>query len=72
MVTHGDMVTHVTHLEKTNRTERACSSYTGDCGLVVRVPGCSHRGPGFHSWPYLILCVAVVLERGALSPCEDK
>jgi hypothetical protein len=42
------------------------------CGLLVRVPGCSPRGPGFDSWSYQIFCVAVDLERGPLSPCEDK
>jgi hypothetical protein len=42
------------------------------CGLVVRLPGCKPRGPGFDSRLYQILWVAVGLERGSLSPCEDK
>jgi hypothetical protein len=37
------------------------------CGLVVRVPGCRHRGPGFDSRGYQIFCVTVGLERGPLS-----
>jgi hypothetical protein len=37
------------------------------CGLVVRVPGCLHRGPGFDPRCYQIFCVAVGLERGTLS-----
>jgi hypothetical protein len=42
------------------------------CGLVVRVPGCLSRGLGFDSRRYQILWVAISLERGPLSPCEDK
>jgi hypothetical protein len=42
------------------------------CGLVVRVPGCRPRGPGFDSQCYQIVWVAVGLERGPLSPCEGK
>jgi hypothetical protein len=42
------------------------------CGLVVRVPGYRPRGPGFDFWSYQIFRVAVGLERGPLSPCEDK
>jgi hypothetical protein len=42
------------------------------CGLVVRVPSCKHEGPGFDSLRYSIYRVAVGLERGPLSPCEDK
>jgi hypothetical protein len=37
------------------------------CGLVVRVPRCRHRGPGFDMWRYQIFLVAVGLERGPLS-----
>jgi hypothetical protein len=40
------------------------------CGLVV--PGCRPRGHGFDSWHCQIFWVAVGLERGPLSPCEDK
>jgi hypothetical protein len=42
------------------------------CGLVVRVPGCRHRVLGFDSRRCQIFCVAVGLELGPLSPCEDK
>jgi hypothetical protein len=42
------------------------------CGLVVRVPDCYHRGPVFDSRRYHIFWVAVCLERGPLSSCEDK
>jgi hypothetical protein len=42
------------------------------CGPVVRVPYCRPRGPGFDSWRYQIFLVTVGLERGPLSPCEDK
>jgi hypothetical protein len=42
------------------------------CGLVVRVPRCKHRGLGFDSRRYKIFLVVVGLERGPLSPCEDK
>jgi hypothetical protein len=42
------------------------------CGLVIRVPGCKTRGPGFDSRRYQIFWVAVGLQRGPLSPCEDK
>jgi hypothetical protein len=41
-------------------------------GLVVRLPGYRGRGPGFDSRRYQIFWVAVGLERGPLSPCEDK
>jgi hypothetical protein len=37
------------------------------CGLVVRVPGCIFRGPGFDSRRYQIFWVAVGLKRGPLS-----
>jgi hypothetical protein len=37
------------------------------CGLVVRVPGCRHRGTGFDFRRYQSFCVAVGLERGPLS-----
>jgi hypothetical protein len=30
---------------------------------AIRVPGCRHRGPGFHSRRYRIFCIAVGLER---------
>jgi hypothetical protein len=39
----------------------------GLCGLVVRVPDCKPRGPGFDSKRYHIFLVAVGLERGPLS-----
>jgi hypothetical protein len=42
------------------------------CGLVVRVPDCSPIGPEFDSRRYQIFWAAVSLERGPLSPCEDK
>jgi hypothetical protein len=42
------------------------------CGLVVRVPGCRPRDPWFDSQRYHIFWVAVGLERGPLSHCEDK
>jgi hypothetical protein len=35
-------------------------------GLVVRVPGCESRGPGFDSLRYQIFRVAAGLERGPL------
>ena len=37
------------------------------CGLVVRVSGYRYRGLGFDSRRHQIFCVAVGLERGALS-----
>jgi hypothetical protein len=37
------------------------------CGLVVRVPGCRSRGPGFDFWGYQIFLEIVGLERGPLS-----
>jgi hypothetical protein len=37
------------------------------CGLVVRVPGCRLRGPGFDSRSYQIFCAGASLERGPLS-----
>jgi hypothetical protein len=40
------------------------------CGLVV--PGCTLRGPGLDFQRYQIFLVAVDLERGPRSPCEDK
>jgi hypothetical protein len=42
------------------------------CGLVVRVPGCKPKDPGFDSRQYQNFWVAVGLEQGPLSPCEDK
>jgi hypothetical protein len=36
------------------------------CGLVVRIPGCRPRGPGFDSRRYQIFWVAVGLEQGPL------
>jgi hypothetical protein len=42
------------------------------CGLVLRLPGYRPRGPGFDSRCYQIFEVAMGLERGPLSPCEDK
>jgi hypothetical protein len=35
------------------------------CGLVVRVPGYSPRGPGFDSGRYEVSYVAVGLDRSA-------
>jgi hypothetical protein len=40
--------------------------------LVVTVPGYKPRGLGFDSRRYQIFCVPMGLERGPLSPCEDK
>jgi hypothetical protein len=37
------------------------------CGLVVRMPGCKPRGPGFDFRHYQIFVVAVSLEWGPLS-----
>jgi hypothetical protein len=37
------------------------------CGLVVRVPGCTPRGPGFDYRRYQIFSAAVGLERGPVS-----
>jgi hypothetical protein len=37
------------------------------CGLVVRVPGCKPRDPGFVSQRYQIFCVAMSLERVPIS-----
>jgi hypothetical protein len=37
------------------------------CALVVRVPGCYPRGPGFDSRRYQIFCIAVDVERRPLS-----
>jgi hypothetical protein len=42
------------------------------CDLVVRLPGCRHRGPEFYSQRCQIFLVAVGLEQGPLSPPEDK
>jgi hypothetical protein len=36
-------------------------------GLVVRVPGCKHRGPGFDCRVYQIFWVKVGLERDPIS-----
>jgi hypothetical protein len=37
------------------------------CGLVVRVPGCRSRGPGFDFRHYKIFWEVLGLERGSLS-----
>jgi hypothetical protein len=37
------------------------------CGLLVRVPGHTSRGPGFDSWRYKIFWEVVDLERGPFS-----
>jgi hypothetical protein len=42
------------------------------CGVVVRLPVCRPRGPGFDSRRCQIFCSAVGLERGPLSPYEDE
>jgi hypothetical protein len=42
------------------------------CDLVVGVLGSKSRNFGFDSRRYHIFWVAVGLERGPLSPCEDK
>jgi hypothetical protein len=42
------------------------------CGLVARLPGSKTRRPGSDSRRCHIFCVAMGLERGSLSPCEDK
>jgi hypothetical protein len=42
------------------------------CGLVIRLPGCRPRGPGFDSQCCQIFWLAVSLKWGPLSPCEDK
>ena len=42
-------------------------SYDRLCGLVVRVSGYRHRGPGFDPRRYQIFRVVVGLERGPLS-----
>jgi hypothetical protein len=42
------------------------------CGLVVKVPGCYPRGPGFDSRCCQIFWVVLGLERGPLSSCENK
>jgi hypothetical protein len=52
-----------------------CALFTGPvlvqadrlCGLVVRVPGCYLRGPGFDSHLYQIFYVGLCLERSSLS-----
>jgi hypothetical protein len=50
-----------------------CDSYIDRLyGLVGRVPGYKPRGPRFISRRYNIFRIAVGLERGPLSPCEDK
>jgi hypothetical protein len=41
--------------------------FSDDCDLVVRVPGCKPRGPGFDSQRYKIFHVAVGVEWGPLS-----
>jgi hypothetical protein len=51
------------------RNNLYCIVRAGDrlCGLVVTVPGCLPRRPGFRSQRYQIFWVAVGLERGPLS-----
>jgi hypothetical protein len=50
----------------------AASGKNRFCGLVVRLPSCRLRGPGFDSQRCQIFWVAVDLERCPLSPCEGK
>jgi hypothetical protein len=40
--------------------------------IIFDIPGCTPWGPGFDSRRRQIFWVAVGLERGPLSPCEDK
>jgi hypothetical protein len=42
------------------------------CGLLFGVSGCRPTAPGFDSRRCQIFLAAVGLERGPLSPCEDK
>jgi hypothetical protein len=42
------------------------------CGLEVTIPGYRPKSTGFDSRRYQIFRVAEGLERGTLSPCEDK
>jgi hypothetical protein len=49
-----------------------CQTLDRLCGLVVRLPGCRPRGPRFDYRRCQIFWLAVGLERGPLSPCEDK
>jgi hypothetical protein len=51
----------------------ATSSYVDRlCGLLVRLPVCRPRDPGIDSRRCQIFWVVVGLERGPLSPWEDK
>jgi hypothetical protein len=47
-------------------------TYDRFCGLVVKLPGCRPRGPGFYFRRCQIFRVAVGLERVPPKPCEDK
>jgi hypothetical protein len=51
---------------------RFCICQDRLCGLVVRLPGCTPRDPGFNSQCCQIFWVAMGLEQGPLSPCEGK
>jgi hypothetical protein len=42
------------------------------CDLVVRVPGCKHRGHGFDSWRHLIYLSGGGSGTGSTQPHEDK
>jgi hypothetical protein len=41
-------------------------SWDSLCAVVVRVPGCTHKGPGFEFRNYQIFLVGMCLERGSL------
>jgi hypothetical protein len=59
----------VTAVETSNLTMYISDRRWRLCGLVVTVPGCRHRGPGFDSGRYQIFIVALGEER---CPHENK